>query len=355
MNNPSFISYLSDKKYTPHSSIIKSLDDKDFPFMKNTFFNHNPAFMAADEFNRCVSLYKEKSLNSNLDDLKQLIALMIFYEDDVRDKLQKCAVNCIRDLYDIPDKIQIKTSIEWTETISGPKEESKSKKDKLTNEQIHNVRYEIEKRRIINTIIHGSAIHQWTSVFFLIQDEINALSPALMGIYKQYVALINYLNWLHPLSNNNTATQYMMNQSVNIFDQIALMIQGTSSINYKQKTIEAVGISFPVLIHELLKSVTEYIMAVGLPNHLEENEMKYVLEKADAYQHEYWHYYLGPCLWRAILNSAQVEAHDLPKILSAFAKMDYGDLSQICLQITFDPEDTGKKSMNKLKKELRIR
>lgn len=364
LNKKLFVEYLDRPKCIPHSSIVNAIDDNKFPFNKNSFYTHNPQFLASEEYNRCVESYFEKTPNATLEDIYYLLTVFMAEEDNIRNELELLCVNIVKSLYGIPNKIKLQAKIKWIDEIKeGDQEEEKKEIKKLTEQQIHSLRYEIERRRILNSIVHGSAIHQWTSIFYIIKEEINKLNPNLMDAYNQYATLVNYFNWQHSMSVDNVKdkemkrpNEFLNKPNINVSGQAMnlFMIKGYSIIDYANKSIEAIGVCLPIILHELLKSIMEFIVAKGLPNHLEEEELKYVLEKADKYQHEFWHYYMGPTLWRAILETSKTDTVNLPKIVSYMSQLNYEDLSTLCTKITFDPNDTGKKAMNKIKLLLNI-
>ncbi len=355
MKKKKFVEYLTDSNYLPYADIISALDTETFPMSDNSFYSHDPRHLAAEEFNRCVQEYKDKANGSKSEDLQHVMALMVFYETDHREFLENATKEIIKDMYDIPDYITLQSKIKWISEVEENDSSILSPEFKLDEKNSRKLRYEIEKRRIINSIIHGGAIHQWSSAFYLLADKFDGLNPELLQLYNQYSALINYFNWMHPLSTSNIpSNQYkspvITTNSINMF-----VIQGTSKVDYKKKKLEAEAMCFPVLIHELSKACLEYLMAKGLPNHLSKDEMQYVLDKADSFKEEFWHYYMGPTLWRAILKTANVESQLLPPILSAMSQMDYEELSMFCIKITYDADDTGAKAMNQLKRSLKIK
>lgn len=340
-----FIQYLKNPEIKPNLSIIKAFDTVDFPFLKNTFFNYNPSYLAAEEFNRCAEEYNSRTPNSTHEDLKYVIAMMIVKEDDLRDQLEELAKRVIREMYSIPPKISLDVKLKWIDSLDSfeiPEENTidESRKPYL--------RQEIEKRRILNSIVHGGSIHQWSTASYIVYDELNALNPDLIHLYDQYSALINYFNWQTPSGINGEVPTNMIQSSSSLN---LSMIQGVSSAKRTGNTgqISAQAISFPVALHELSKGALSYLINKSIPSYLPENELKYVLRKADRYEHEYWHYYMGPTLWRAILNTAQVESSELPKIIMRLSKMPYEELSQFCKDIVFSPDTDGINKMNKLK------
>ena len=355
MGKKKFIEYLNDNKCLPFADIVTALDSDSFPFANNSFYSQDPRYLAADEFNRCVEEYKNKTPGSTSEDLDHVMALMVFYETEHREFLEKSAQDVIRNMYDIPNYITLKSKIKWISEVEENETSPPNPDFKLDEKKSKELRYEIEKRRIINSIIHGGTIHQWSSAFYLLEDKLNELNPELLKLYNQYTALINYFNWAHPIATSNRPISHFNNPIITTNSINMFVIQGISKVDYKKKTLEAEAICFPVLIHELSKACLEYLMAKGLPNHLTEDEMQYVLDKADKLKDEYWHFYMGPTLWRAILKTANVESCFLPPILSAMSQMSYEDLSMFCVKITYDTDGTGLKAMNQLKRSLKIK
>jgi hypothetical protein len=208
--------------------------------------------------------------------------------------------------------------------------------DPLTDERKAELQPHIEKRRILNDIVHGAAVHQWTSAYYLAYDRLMELNPDLCPKYNKLSALVNYWNWKMYFGENP--------------DMTGAMLQGCNDCNVKKKSVKAKAMNFPVLIHELSKGVLDYIASIGIPE-LPPHELDYIYAEADKFSHEQWHYFFGPTLWRAMLSSSDVSSQELPHILSGMAKMDYVDLSNFCIDITFHQDEVGKEQMDALKKE----
>lgn len=166
----------------------------------------------------------------------------------------------------------------------------------------------------------------------------NDINPELVEKYNRLSAIVNYYNW-------------QIVQS----DMMAMggrpVLQGFNKVDIENKDIKASAMNFPVLIHELSKGVLDYLISAGIPA-IAPYELEYVYAEADKYSHEQWHYFFGPTLWRAMLDSADVTSHDLPPIINYLSKMDYVDLSNICIDICHHPEELGKKQMEAIRKQI---
>lgn len=330
-----FATYIEDDRYSPHREIVRKIDEKLFPFNRNKFFTYNPAKLGADEFNRCVELYTERLPNGGSAQEAFFLMQEIMQEERPNaEELQDLAIDLVRKLYNVPDSVNLKAMLEQKDIDgegSGGEQE-----DELSDEKKEELQPEIEKRRILNTITHGASVFVWSTAYFLASEELNNINPNLLDMYNRVSALVNYWNWKFNVQEMMEAGQMPMTQGMN-------------KVDTNKKEIEASGINFPVLIHELSKGVIEYMSVWGKPN-LPDEELRFIYKEADKYAHECWHYYFGPTLWRAILNTADTESQNLPTIIMNMAKMDYVDLSNFCIDIVFHPENLGKKQMENLKK-----
>ena len=101
--------------------------------------------------------------------------------------------------------------------------------------------------------------------------------------------------------------------------------------------------------------IMDYLISMGIPNEskVTPNELKYIYSVADKYSHEQWHYFFGPTLWRAILDTSKVESQNLFLIIMEMSKMNYPELSKFCINIVFAPEGDGKKNMEKLIEDIK--
>lgn len=332
-----FSEYLATQEHMPARSIVRKIDENTFPFNKNTFFTYNTAKLGATEFNRCVELYSERVPEGG--DPRTVMMLMHEIMQDEApntEELQNLAIDLVRKMYNVPDNIDMKGMIK---NLNADEEcgNCPPEQDNISDERKEELQAEIEKRRILNTICHGSSVYAYSTAYYLVMEELNALNPVLLGKYNKLSALVNYWNWKFDA------------QEAMEMGQMPLL-QGINKIDIKNKKIEASAMNFPVLIHELSKGVMEYMIAWGLPK-ISDDELRYVYKEADKYSHEAWHYFFGPTLWLAMLKTADAESKDLPKIIMEMSKMDYVDLANFCIDVTFHPETLGKKQMDAIKKK----
>jgi hypothetical protein len=336
--NQRFVDCLNNGDLLPAAKIVRMIDQKTFPFSENHFFTYNPAALAANEFNRCVQVYRERAVGQNPMHAMRLMEELLVLEAPHREELTEIAIELVREMYNVPDSLNLRAFLENSDEEAGEDfDDSDVEETLISDERKEALKPEIEKRRILNSIVHGAAIHQWTSAYFIVADKLNDINPELLNKYNTLSAIVNFFNW----------------QIVQA-DMMAMggrpVLQGYNEVDVEKKDIKASAMNFPVLIHELSKGVVDYLISMGIPN-IPPYELEYVYAEADKYSDEQWHYFFGPTLWRAMLDTADVTSHDLPPIISAMSVMDYTDLSNLCIDICHHPEELGKKQMEVIKKK----
>lgn len=374
---PTFESYLTQHTHKPLEQIIEVFDKKRTPFKKNILFAYNPAFLGANEWNRCVDVFLDKTPYGTMRDTYNVMNAITEDERLHVEELEKLAIEIVAEMYGVPEEIVLRGHIG---NVSGDDmedcEEGELDEEELSNEEKAKLEPHIQKRIILNSITHGAAIHQWTSAFHMGAEKLNELNPDLIEHYNAYASLINYFNWQHPMAimpeevfnmmfgvgGNGQQMQNLMQrlgdgqqpqqEQNNQAEGAPGTTQGYNKIDVESQIIEGYAINFPVLIHELSKGVLEYLLIRGISPDLTPEELNYVYKQSDKYSQEYWHYYMGPTLWRKLIECADVETSELPEILAFISEMDYEDLAKLFIQITYDSEGEGKKSLNKIKKQL---
>ena len=371
-----FDDHLTQTVHKPEKGIITALDSNRIPFNKNILFSHNPSMFSALEWNRCVEFFLEKTPYGTLTDIMNVSREINMNERPHIKDLEQLAIDIVREMYDIPEYI---TMIAEIGNPSGSDLEGDGEieeQEELSKEQKAKIEPYIQKRIILNSLMHGAAIHQWVSAFYLGHEKLNELNVDLIDNYNDYASMINYYNWKHTLAilpedmfnmmfginqaplnngnnNNQNQAQPQQPQQGQQDQNGGGMTQGYNKVDIENREIKAVGINFAILIHELSKGALEFLLARGIPEDLSEEELQYMYDKADKYSYEFWHYYMGPTFWRALINAFDVETQELPSILSHISLMEYEELSDFFIQIIDAPDGEVKKTINNIKKQIK--
>jgi len=340
-------------KHKPNPVLVGMIDVKLFPLDGNSVFRYRPDVLASQEYQRCLSLLERRVPQAYNQD-KTFAALrttsmlslpvmnsIFIKEMKHREQLEKIAENTIREMFDIPEHITILPEI--TDDLSETDDQDDSPKPalSLSPDRQREMREEIEKRIILNGLVHGCAMHIWKSAHYIIKDKIDDLDPRLMDMYNAYTASIGWMIWQ---MSPEMATSSIENQG---------LAQGKNELEFDEPgeaecSIQCSGINFPVLLHEVAKGAMDYLICHGIPSDYTEEELAYYYAKADEYTNEYWHYLLSPSLWTSLLEAADVISQEIPMVIHRLSLLSYQDLSTV-MKGCIDGKESGKEMLNKFK------
>lgn len=225
-----------------------------------------------------------------------------------KERLQELAVEMVRNEYDVPENdIQIEAKImDQVESFSEEDEEESMSLEDIDvedEEEKQFVNEEVQKRRLVNTLIQGSALKS-NHMFNLAERELNEMNPRLSNRYAKLMSESDYeyLSGLG-LSMKNNAEKGGSNIN-------PVKKAGDVQVEFPENEedvpkIHAQAVTFPILIHEIVKGVMEILSSHGLPD--DPDIRSFVIEKADKIDYEPWDLILGPCIWEKFLSIMEPE------------------------------------------------
>jgi len=148
------------------------------------------------------------------------------------------------------------------------------------------------KRRFINSLIQGAAF-KGGHMFNLVKNEINDINPRLMDLYTTSQALMEHAYWLYPDMENMAGGGG------------GQMGQSEVDEETDPPTVKAKAVTFPLLVHELVKGVYEIFGTHGLPDDPKQQEM--ILNAEDTLPAEIWDSRLGPIFWEKFVATYPME------------------------------------------------
>lgn len=333
-------------KHRPHNDIVNRIDSKRFSLDGNDLFHYKPELLAGEEYKRCLELFERRlpsehglSTPMSIVKLQEQLAMIdkAMFNKEMKhvDELKQIAVDTIRSLFDIPQHVQILPEIERNLNIS-PEEQDDSPEPalSLSVEEQRQMYQEIQKRIILNGLVHGSAMHIWKSAHYIIKEQIDNLDPLLMSLYDQYTTSIGWLIWqLSPddfqksIDTGNATTQG--------FNKLEFEKEGEPECN-----VHCHAINFPVLLHEVTKGAIDYLICHGIPQDYSEEMLRYYYAVADSYENELWHYLMSPTLWTKLVESADVDTQEIPLVIARLTQLSYQELSDV-LKACIDGQELG--------------
>ena len=240
-------------------------------------------------------------LQSLMMSVKQSMQRLIMIQMQNKEQLEKLAVDLVRKELGIPkDAMQFKA--ELVMQPMGPAGGMQSEPEIPSEEEIEEFMGDMEqfnleraKRRFINSLIQGAAF-KGGHMFNLVRNEINDINPQLMDLYTTSQALMEHAYWLFPDMENMAGGGG------------GQMGQSEVDEETDPPTVKGKAVTFPLLVHELVKGVYEVFGTHGLPDDPRQQEM--ILKAEDTLPAEIWDSRLGPIFWEKFLATYPMELFD---------------------------------------------
>jgi hypothetical protein len=234
----------------------------------------------------------------------QAMQRLVMIQSQNKEELENLAVELVKNELGIPDdamQFDAQLMMQPMGAAEGMKGEPEMPSEEEVEElmgDIENFNLERAKRRFINSLIQGAAF-KGGHMYNLVRDEINDINPQLMNLYAVTQALMEHAYWIFPnMEGMAGGGGGQMGQSE--FDP-----------ETDPPTVKARAVTFPLLVHELVKGVYEVFGTHGLPDDPKQAEM--VLNAEDSLPAEIWDSRLGPIFWEKFVQTYPMELFDEDK------------------------------------------
>ena len=234
----------------------------------------------------------------------QAMQRLVMIQSQNKEVLENLAVELVKNELGIPDgAMQFKA--ELVGQPMGAAEGMQSEPEMPSEEEVEelmgdmeNFNLEREKRRFINSLIQGAAF-KGGHMYNLVKNEINDINPQLMNLYAVTQSLMEHAYWIFP------------NMEGMAGGGGGQMGQSEVDEETDPPTVKAKAVTFPLLVHELVKGVYEIFGSHGLPDDPRQQEM--ILNAEDTLPSEIWDSRLGPIFWEKFMASYPMELFDEDK------------------------------------------
>jgi hypothetical protein len=218
-----------------------------------------------------------------------------------KEELEKLAVDLVVKEMGIPEgamQFDAKLVMQPMGAAEGMKQEPELPSEEEIEEfmgDVETFNLERAKRRFLNSLIQGAAF-KGGHMFNLVSRELNDIDPQLMNLYTVTQALMEHAYWLYP-------------------DMEGMAGGGGGQMGQEEidtetdpPTVRARAMTFPLLVHELVKGVYEVFGTHGLPDDPKQQEM--VMNAEDTLPAEIWDSRLGPIFWEKFTAAYPDELFD---------------------------------------------
>lgn len=277
-----------------HPDVEKSLKSKTHSLAKNAAYpDEDFDNIIADErfkeiIDKLQSYVHDKHTDvENMRDLQMLLMKVynevIEIEADHIEELEKLAIDLICKEFNISeDDVDFEAKMIKHGEISLSDIDDEDVAD--IADDLTGLELEVEKRKFINSLIHGSAVKA-TYAYHLISDGLKKIHPGLVDMYSILSVMSEYGYWVVP-DNIGGEEASVGKMKLDLQDDTPkIIVQATS---------------FPFLIHELAKGVTELLMS---HDSLTSIEREKVIKAADSLASERMALRLGPGFWQRLNNA----------------------------------------------------
>jgi hypothetical protein len=272
-----------------------------------------------------------------------------------KEQLEELAVKIVREDMSIPeDALQFDAKIVGMGEIdmSGmnpggqqqQQQQQQQDSEEEAMEEFEDFDIEKQKRRFLNQLIQGAS-KKGHYMFHMVDEELNRINPDLINLYGVMMSLNDLVYWIMP-----DETTMMMAQS-------GSGMAGKEEVDpdTDPPTVKARGITFPVLVHELIKGVMEVLATQGLPDDPRQAQM--VMDAEDTLTSEVWDLRLGPVIWEKFRESYPFDLMQDDKkeiqnyLFSEFARMDAKEMFRLAKEILAN-SDRGKEELKRIVEEI---
>ena len=146
-----FTKLICELPYQPNRKIIKRIDSKMFSLDGNAVYNYKPEYLAGKEFRSASELFQRRFGDqvSPEDVYLKVLGLFEFIgrkEAPFVEALQQLAVSTIKELYDVPDHLNIQSFIENRIDLDTDQDNNPTPFLELTLEQKNSVKQKHSQR-----------------------------------------------------------------------------------------------------------------------------------------------------------------------------------------------------------------
>jgi hypothetical protein len=265
-----------------------------------------------------------------------------------KEELEQLAIRLVKEEMGIPDNaMQFKA--ELVTQPMGAAEGMQSEPELPSEEEIEefmgdmeNFNLERAKRRMINSLIQGAAI-KGGHMYVLVSKELNDMDPNLLNLYGVSQSLMEHAYWIFPDMEGMAGGGG------------GQMGQSEVDEETDPPTVKAKAVTFPLLVHELIKGVYEIFGTHGLPDDPRQQEM--IIRAEDTLPAEIWDSRLGPIFWEKFTSAYPIELFDEDKkhiqhyLFMRFSSLDAKEFMKVA-KFILSGDERGTKFIEKMVDEI---
>ncbi len=201
----------------------------------------------------------------------------------------------------------------------------------------------VHKRKMVNTLIQGTAVSNNYSFAYYSRDELNALDPTLVKDYGKLMAYSELGYFIQDPQMVKAAARAGGSEAQGGEERLTRNEDGSI-------TILARGITFPILVQEIIKGMMEFI---SWNDEEDDTTQRQVNKEADFVEDEQVQMQLGPNIYRQMVDAIGHDSLETwPYLHDALVKMPVHEFNQR-MQGLISGSSEGKAWFKQLAQQLR--
>lgn len=323
-----------------HPSIRRAYEERTHPFINHPIHGVYGKDLAYAQHDYIKAKYDESGgpRTTNQGGLMRWLMPLLYKimrtEQPHADELEQLAIKVVKEVWQITDELDFNAKLVQPQDFTAPPLEQEPPQPDIEGEEEGEEeetitpaeKGEIDKRITMNSLIHGAAAHQMVTMHHLVKNEITTIDPNLMKMYDQIARASIYTHWLTDIAQVAELAGQGGEESIQ-WPEMEEGGEGAIIVNAK-------AVIFPLLVHELSKGVMEVLAAHGLPK--DPQLLKKVYKHADVLKDEFFHYLVGPEIWRRFIKI--IKPKDLSRVISTLATQSPGNIHKIIGEVIDNPE-----------------